>query len=444
MGKLPVICERKEGSMVSDLQSKKFLIPRTMTVGNFTKLLHQRIAKEVGGTLYLLIGSEVLEASETAMNDLYHSHKDDDGFLYVFYTNELPSTTKPMYPFKSSHTLEQRVQEAGTAKALQKVPIICERVAQSSLPAIANKKFLVSPSMTVGMLTTLLRDMISSQPSEPFYLFVGRALLSSSATTIQDLYSVARDADGLLYILYDNTVPPSARQMGAYKVSHPLAERRSDAAAAVAAGKIPIICEKEESAAIAGMAKKRFTVPLTMTVGTFTALLQDCISAEAPQTIYLFVRQSVLTASSLPMSDLYNTYKDDDGLLYVTYSTEAPPTTPQIGFYKGTYTKRERMSEAEKAWFLEKVPIICERAERSGIPMLEQRKFFVSYDMTVRTLITLLRDRITAELKCPIYLFIQGNPITHFDESIANLYAKYKDDDKFLYITYSSSVFITR
>jgi len=385
-----------------------------------------------------------LHTASRVMGDIYHSHKDADGFLYVYYTNEPLSTAKRMYPFKGTHSLEQRIQEAEAAKATQKVPVICERTEHSSLPDITKKKFLAPPSMTIGTLSSLLRKMIATEISEPFYLFADRALLSSSTITIEDLYFTNKDSDGLLYITYDNVIPRYARQIGAYKASHPLEERTADAAAAAAAGKIPVICEKVEGSPIADLKNKRFIVPLDMSVGTFTALLQKRISVEIPQEIYLFLGSSVLTASSISMSDIYNTHKDDDGLLYVSYADEPPATAPQIGYYKGTYTKRERISEAEKARWLEKVPIFCERAERSNVPLLEQQKFFVSHEMTVQTFIKLLEKRIATELNCPIFLFIEGHPITCPEQSMAELYAKHKDDDKFLYVTYSSSPSITR
>jgi GABA(A) receptor-associated protein len=177
-----------------------------------------------------------------------------------------------------------------------------------------------------------------------------------------------------------------------------------------------------------------------MTVGTVAALLNKRVASEVDQRIHLFMGDSVLTASSILISDLYNTYKDpEDGLLYVSYSNEIPPNTPQLGHYKVSYTHKERMQDAEKALWLEKVPIICEKKEGSSIPAINQRKFFVSQEITVGKLIELLKDRIAQEVDSPIYIFVRGDFITNYDEPIMEVYEGYKDTDKFLYVTYSNT-----
>ena len=71
--RLPVICEKNEGSNIADLDKNKFLVPSGLTVGQFVLVLRKRIT---------------LEPSIARMSDLYAKHKDEDGFLYVRYSAE--------------------------------------------------------------------------------------------------------------------------------------------------------------------------------------------------------------------------------------------------------------------------------------------------------------------------------------------------------------------
>lgn len=437
-GKIPIICERRIDSTAPDLVKKKFLVSPHTSVGTFTSLLHKRISEEIGESFFLFIGDEVLKASATSMQELYNSHKDADGFLYVFYGNEVANDITRMGPFKSSHTAAQRVVEAQEALQMGKIPIICERAEGSALADLAKKKFVVAPSMKVGNFTVLLKGRIAAEVSASFFLFLGTSVLSAGELTMQDLYDHNKDRDGLLYVTYDNKAPANVARMGAYKLTHPLAERRREAAEGVGMGKIPIICEKKEHSSVPDLAKKRFLVAPSMTASTFATLLHERVTTEVAQAIYLFLGDSVLTAGSAVMQDLYNSFKDpEDGYLYVHYSNEVPRAAPQIGHYKATHTYVQRATEAEKALWLEKVPIVCEKREGASIPSIAQRKFFVSQEIAVETFVALLQDRIAQETHCQIQVYVCGESITNSKEPIMALYERAKDADKFLYVTYS-------
>ncbi|KAK7197926.1 Autophagy protein Atg8 ubiquitin like/Ubiquitin-like autophagy protein Apg12 [Novymonas esmeraldas] len=438
-GKIPIICERRIDSTLPDLARKKFLVSPTMRVGTFATLLQQRISQEVGEPFFLFIGDEVLKSGSTSTHDLYNSHKDADGFLYVYYGNEVSSDATRMGPYKSSHSAAERAAEAQEALCLHKIPIICERAEGSTLTDIAKKKFIVAPTMMVSHFTVLLKERIASEVADAFFLFLGDSVLAAGDLSMQDLYDNNKDRDGLLYVRYDNRAPEGAVRMGTYKATHPLAERRREAADGVAMGKIPIICEKKEKSSVPDLAKKKFIVAPTMSVGTFAALLHQRVTTEVDQHIHLFVADSVLTASTISMHDLYSSYKDaEDGYLYVYYSNEVPRMTPQIGHYKVSYTHAERMMEAEKALWLEKVPIICEKEDGATVPSITQRKFFVSREMTVNTFVAVLAERITQETQCQIQIFVRGDNITNLKEPVMDLYERAKDADKFLYVTYAS------
>ena len=85
--RLPVICEKVDGSNIADLDKNKFLVPSDLTVGQFVLVVRKRVMLEPEKAVFLFIGDSV-PANTAQMSELYAKHKDDDGFLYVKYSGE--------------------------------------------------------------------------------------------------------------------------------------------------------------------------------------------------------------------------------------------------------------------------------------------------------------------------------------------------------------------
>ena len=85
--RLPVICEKVEGSAIQDLDKNKFLVPSDLTVGQFVLVVRKRVLLEPEKAIFLFIGDSV-PPNGAHMSDLYAKHKDEDGFLYVKYSGE--------------------------------------------------------------------------------------------------------------------------------------------------------------------------------------------------------------------------------------------------------------------------------------------------------------------------------------------------------------------
>ena len=85
--RLPVICEKVDGSVIQDLDKNKFLVPADLTVGQFVLVVRKRVLLEPEKAIFLFIGDSVPPTS-AHMSDLYNKFKDEDGFLYVKYAGE--------------------------------------------------------------------------------------------------------------------------------------------------------------------------------------------------------------------------------------------------------------------------------------------------------------------------------------------------------------------
>ena len=87
MDRIPVICEKANGSDIPDIDKKKYLVPTDLTVGQFVYVIRKRIKLAPEKAIFILVKS-VLPNTSSLMSTLYDEHKDEDGFLYVTYSGE--------------------------------------------------------------------------------------------------------------------------------------------------------------------------------------------------------------------------------------------------------------------------------------------------------------------------------------------------------------------
>ncbi|XP_072996114.1 autophagy-related protein 8i-like [Typha latifolia] len=85
--RVPVIVERFSSSDLQDMEKKKYLIPRDMSVGQFIHILSVRLHLPPGKALFIFV-KNTLPQTGSLMDSVYDSHKDEDGFLYMCYSSE--------------------------------------------------------------------------------------------------------------------------------------------------------------------------------------------------------------------------------------------------------------------------------------------------------------------------------------------------------------------
>lgn len=106
--RIPIICERTKANrpMLPNIDKNKYLVPNTLTVGQFMYVIRKRIKLEAERALFLFIGSaQVIPATSSLISSLYEQHKDRDGFLYIVYTDENTfgtGTASPHHLFNNS------------------------------------------------------------------------------------------------------------------------------------------------------------------------------------------------------------------------------------------------------------------------------------------------------------------------------------------------------
>jgi GABA(A) receptor-associated protein len=89
-GRIPVIVQRNNKNNNNEtpkIDKEKFLVPGDLTLGQFVFVIRKRINLSPEKALFLFVGN-TLPTTGSLMREIYHTHKDADGFLYAVYSGE--------------------------------------------------------------------------------------------------------------------------------------------------------------------------------------------------------------------------------------------------------------------------------------------------------------------------------------------------------------------
>lgn len=85
---------------------------------------------------------------------------------------------------------------------------------------------------------------------------------------------------------------------------------------------IPVICEKSLGKDNPDINKNKYLVPLNLTVGNFLMVIRKRIKLlQSHEALFLLINGTI-PPTSATFRDLYLTYKDSDGFMYMTYTKE--------------------------------------------------------------------------------------------------------------------------
>ncbi|XP_050374541.1 autophagy-related protein 8i-like [Argentina anserina] len=85
--RVPVIVEKYAKCSLPQMDKRRYLVPRDMSVGQFMYNLSSRLRLEPGKALFVFV-KNTLPAVASMMNFVYESYKEEDGFLYMCYSTE--------------------------------------------------------------------------------------------------------------------------------------------------------------------------------------------------------------------------------------------------------------------------------------------------------------------------------------------------------------------
>jgi len=85
--------------------------------------------------------------------------------------------------------------------------------------------------------------------------------------------------------------------------------------------RVPIIVEKYHDCKLNNIDKCKYLVPKDMTMGQFIYIIRKRIELESSQSLFVSIN-GLLVATSESISTIYETKKDEDGFLYIVYTSE--------------------------------------------------------------------------------------------------------------------------
>merc|ERR1711988_1811438 len=85
--------------------------------------------------------------------------------------------------------------------------------------------------------------------------------------------------------------------------------------------RIPVICEKDPRSDIPPVDKRKYLIPMDLTVGQFVYVIRKRINIPSDKAIFIFVNNTLPPTAAL-MSTVYEQHKDEDGFMYMMYSGE--------------------------------------------------------------------------------------------------------------------------
>ncbi|ODV91149.1 hypothetical protein CANCADRAFT_25107 [Tortispora caseinolytica NRRL Y-17796] len=106
--------------------------------------------------------------------------------------------------------------------------------------------------------------------------------------------------------------------------------------------------------------------------------------------------------------------------------------------FKSDHPFNKRKAEADRILtkYIDRIPVICERAEKSDIAAIDKKKYLVPGDLTVGQFVYVVRRRIKLPSDKAIFIFV--NDMLPPTAALMNsIYDEHKDKDGFLYMTYS-------
>jgi len=79
--------------------------------------------------------------------------------------------------------------------------------------------------------------------------------------------------------------------------------------------------------------------------------------------------------------------------------------------FKLEHTQEERKQESDRirAKYPDRIPVICEKTEKSSVQDIDKKKYLVTADLTCGQFVYVIRKRLKLPAEQAIYLFVNGS-----------------------------------
>ena len=112
--------------------------------------------------------------------------------------------------------------------------------------------------------------------------------------------------------------------MNRFKKQHSLEKRKEESKRIREKyeNRVPLIVLKDKSSKLPDIDRFKFLAPHDITLGQFMYVVRKRIKLGDEESLFFFVNENVLVNTSQTMITIYDSHKDEDGFLYITYCSE--------------------------------------------------------------------------------------------------------------------------
>lgn len=88
--RVPIYIEKSKQSSsdIPDLEKHKYLVPKTMTMGEFMYVVRRNINLTSKQAIFVFVNKSILAPTSMTVGQLYEQYQANDGMLYLDYTGE--------------------------------------------------------------------------------------------------------------------------------------------------------------------------------------------------------------------------------------------------------------------------------------------------------------------------------------------------------------------
>jgi hypothetical protein len=83
-----------------------------------------------------------------------------------------------------------------------------------------------------------------------------------------------------------------------------------------------VICEKDPKSKITSIVKTRYLIPKNYTISQFSYIIRKKVVLKNEESFYLLANGMNILSGKDTMFEIYERYKDEDGFLYISYTSE--------------------------------------------------------------------------------------------------------------------------
>lgn len=85
-GKVPIILEKDPKCTLENLEKKKYICSQDYTVQQFLSSIRKKLRADKSVGIFVFLNGKELLSGDSLLNEIYHQKKDEDGFLYMMYS----------------------------------------------------------------------------------------------------------------------------------------------------------------------------------------------------------------------------------------------------------------------------------------------------------------------------------------------------------------------